>query len=359
MRCAPVASLRITALLVTVLVVACKPGDSNAAAETIATDSAGSTSSTTPSASDAPVATPAPWVPYAIEKQLGAQWCPQGVADEQVPDARVRSSGFLNQPCFGVMPKELIDVFLAIPDKDIFLSAETRAEQARQPQPYLALPGQGARPDLMASVDLLEGITLRSFEGKSATDTVYLVQGPFHCIDNDPHARREGEYLVDSAACKSAQAATRLFKWSSPGVLSDVTAQYLPPPQPTTAEQAVIEPGTLALDLTRLTQVPVMRWNALPRNRNAGAGHDSDEPIALPADIAAKHQLPHGLHFGFVVWDGTRFQSQQRVPRAFWPVPYCDPTRPNPRCEDRDDSTGRYADPFVDEPRTPPARSAS
>lgn len=352
--------IRIASLMLTTLVAACKPANSNAAAEAVTMASEGPTSSASASSPLPPAATSHVWVPYTIEKQMGAQWCPQDAGDGQVPDARVASSGLLNQPCFGLMPPALVQVLLAIPDKDIFLSTETRVEQTRQPQPYLALRGKAERPDLMASVDLLEGITLRSFEGITAAETVYLVQGPFHCIDNDPHAPHEGEYLVETAACKSAQAETHLYEWTSPGVLSDVTRQYLAPPQLTAAEQAAIEPGTLQLDLTRLSQVPVMRWSAQLRNRNPDAGHDSYAPIAIPASIPDDRRLGDALHFGFVTWDGTRFQTLQRVPRALWPIPYCDPNRPNPLCEGNGKATDRYADPFVDEQSTPsPAGSAS
>ncbi len=368
MSCAPVVSRRIAApLMLATLMVACKPAASQdtgpAAAAPVAQPQAMATATDTLPAElaalpQAPSTSPQPWVPYAVEKEMGAQWCPENPNDSQVPSDRARSTGLLHKPCLGLLPQHLAQVLLAIPDKDIFIPGAARVALVREPQAYLALPGRGTRPDFLTTVDFLEGITVRSFEGSSAADTVYLVQGPFRCIDNVADAAPEGAYQLDAAGCKAALADTRVYKWSSNGTLGDVTPHYLPAPQLTPAEQAAVEPGSLQLDLSHLSEMPTLRWTALLKSRNPGGGHDDYEPIAMPADIPAERRLGDALHFGFLTWDGKAFQTQQRVTRAQWPTPHCNAARPDSGCDTDAKATGRYADPFVDE-QAPAARSGS
>ncbi|MGY1459788.1 hypothetical protein ACW5F0_14275 [Luteimonas sp. A534] len=206
-------ALQAVALMLATLMAACKPavprdvpGLVDAAPEGWSAEA----SSNLASLPQVPGTEPNSWVPYAVEKRMGAEWCPEDPDDE-----RGRKSGILNRPCFGLLPRHLAEVLVAIPEGDIFLPVVTRARHALLPQKYLALPGYGERPDFMAVVDILEGITLRSFEGVRPADTVYLVEGPFRCIDNDPVAVAEGEYLLQTTACQAAQADIRLYKWST------------------------------------------------------------------------------------------------------------------------------------------------
>jgi len=368
MPCVPLVPRRIAApLVLAALMAACKPAASQDTAPIATAPAPQAQAPTATSAATAaelaslpqpPATSPQPWAPYAVEKAMGAQWCPEDPNDSTVPSERARSTGLMHKPCLGLLPQHLAQVLLAIPDKDIFIPAAERAALVREPQGYLAIPGNGTRPDFLGTADFLEGITLRSFEGKTTADTVYLVLGPFRCIDDSPDIAAEGSYQLDAAACRSALADTRVYKWSGSGTLSDVTAQYLPAPQLTPAERAAVEPGSLQLDLSHLSQVPALRWTALLRNRNPGGGHDDYEPIAMPADIPADKRLGDALHFGFVTWDGKAFQHHQRLPRAQWPTPHCDAARPSPGCEADAKAAGRYADPFVDE-QAMPARSGS
>ena len=290
---------------------------------------------------------PQSWTPYAIEKSMGAQWCPDDPSDES---GRVRHGG-LNRACVGLLPKHLAEVLVAIPTEQIFLSTAERAAQVRRPQSYLALPGRGGRPDVMASVDMLEGILLRSFEGTNPSDTVYLVVGPFKCIDNDPLVPREGEYLVRTEACRSAHAETRIYKWSTRGELRDVTQDYLVAPAMTPAEQALTAPFAPYLDIEKLDYVPVMRWTILLKDASPpGRADDHDyDPVDMPDWVPDSRRLGSSkLHLGFVVWNGKRFDVVQRVPRAQWPPWRCDPLRPDSACREGG-GLGSDDDPFVDE----------
>jgi hypothetical protein len=294
----------------------------------------------------APPATPDPWIPYAVEKGMGAEWCPEDPSDDS---GRTRYGG-LNRACFGLLPRHLAEVLVAIPTEHIFLPTDVRADQARRPQLYLALPGRGKRPDFMASIDILEGIQVRSFEGTQSSDTVYLVIGPFKCIDNDPLIAREGEYRVETEACKSAHAEPRLYKWSPKGSLRDVTREYLPKPAMTQAEQALTAPFMPYLETTKLGHAPVMRWtiplkDASPTSR--ADAHD-DDPVPMPDWVPETKRLGNGLHLGFVVWNGKSFELRQRAPRALWPLPNCDLLRPDVRCRENDRARVEHQDPFVD-----------
>lgn len=300
--------------------------------------------STLPSA---PPSTPDPWTPYGVEKGMGAQWCPEDPNDDS---GRTRYGG-LNRACLGLLPRHLAEVLVAIPTEHIFLPTDVRAYQARRSQPYLALPGRGKRPDFMASIDILEGIQIRSFEGTQPSDTVYLVIGPFKCIDHDRLIAREGEYLVETEACKAAHAEPRLYRWSRKGSLRDVTREYLPAPAITQAEQALTAPFVPYLETTRLERAPVMRWTIYLKDASPpGRADDHDyDPVPMPDWVPKSRRLGSGLHLGFAVWNGKNFELRQRVPRALWPLPSCDPLRPDVRCRAGNPAQGRTGDPFVDE----------
>lgn len=297
----------------------------------------------------APQNPPQPWRPFAIEKAMGAQWCPQDLGNDQIPNERASSGGLLHQPCLGLLPQHLALVLLAIPVDQIFVPTSQRISLLQEEQGYLAIPGRGTRPDFLATVDFLEGITVRSFEGSSPADTVYLVYGPFRCIDSDPNAAREGEYRLDVAACNTAQADSRLYKWTSSGVLADITGDYLPAPQLTAVERSTIQLEFLQLDMSRLSQVPVMRWTSLLRSTSTDVDHDYYQPAVMPTEVLANRRFGDELHFGFVVWDGRFFQTEQRVPRSLWPMPNCNRLRPDKACDESTASISRHLDPFVDE----------
>jgi len=257
----------------------------------------------------APTQSPRPWVTHAVEKAMQAQWCPDANRDSPPPSERAAGTALLHKPCLGLLPQNLGRVLLAIPESAIHISQQTRTQLLREPQPYLAVKGRSDRPDFITTVDFLEGITLRSFEGTTPADTIYLVEGPFRCIDDAPLVPREGEYVLAAGSCRSALADTRLYKWSS-GALADVTAEYLPAPRLSAAEQAALAPDSLRMDLTQLSQAPVLRWSALLKSRYPGATPDDYTPIDMPAGMSPSRQLDRTLAFDALEWDGVKFSNQ-------------------------------------------------
>lgn len=258
----------------------------------------------------APTQSPRPWVTHAVEKAMQAQWCPDANRDSPPPSERAAGTALLHKPCLGLLPQNLGRVLLAIPESAIHISQQTRSQLLREPQPYLAVKGRSDRPDFITTVDFLEGITLRSFEGTTPADTVYLVEGPFRCIDDAPLVPREGEYVLAAGSCRSALADTRLYKWSSGDALADVTAEYLPAPRLSAAEQAALAPDSLRMDLTQLSQAPVLRWSALLKSRYPGATPGDYTPIDMPGGIFPSRQIGGTLAFDALEWDGVKFANQ-------------------------------------------------
>ena len=293
---------------------------------------------------------PDPWIPYAVEKDMGGTWCPEDPDD----DSGITRYGGLHRACLGLLPQHLADVLVAIPVEHIFIPTHVRAEHAGRPQPYLAVPGRGSAPDFMTNVDILEGIWIRSFEGASPFDTVYLVIGPFDCIDDDPLVAREGEYVLETEACKAAHAERRLYKWVGGGNLRDVTREYLPWPAMTRAEKRITEPFRPNLDGSKLERVPVMRWTINLKDASPpGRADDHDyDAIPMPEWVPESRRLGDRLHLGFAVWNGKRFELRRRVSSDLWPPLYCDPLRPDGRCRVEGAVRGERRDPFVDQERT-------
>ena len=294
-----------------------------------------------------PHKTPTPWVPYAVERSMGAERCSEDPED----DSGMTRLGGVNRACFGLLPRHLAEVLAAIPEEHIFVPLNVRTESARRPQPYAALPGRGAGPDFIANVDILEGILLRSFEGNDPSDSVYLVIGPFNCIDDQPDVAPEGEYVVNVPACRSAHAETRIYKWSSAGRLLDVTQEYLAAPALTSSEQVLTAPFRPYLDTQKLARVPVLRWTINLRDashpgRARDHGHD---PVPMPDWVSDSRRFGDRLHLGFAVWNGRDFERRQRVPASLWPQSFCDPLRPDMRCRKDGQAQDGRQDPFVDE----------
>src|SRR5690606_17932026 len=118
---------------------------------------------------------------------------------------------------------------------------------------------------------------------------VYLVLGPFMCNDNDPAAVWEGEYLVESPACSSARADTRLYRRDASGVLRDVTGTLLPVPEHAGVSRATGQPQ---LELGTLSYAPVLRWTASFTSANG-------DPVPLPASLQAAELADGQAHLGF------------------------------------------------------------
>lgn len=63
----------------------------------------------------------------------------------------------------------------------------------------------------------------------------------------------------------------------------------------------------LALDVSKLQYAPTMRWSVV--------GFDPVTPI--PDDDLRRYG--DWAHFGFVVWNGAKFELRQQVTKSLWP----------------------------------------
>ncbi len=102
------------------------------------------------------------------------------------------------------------------------------------------------------------------------------------------------------------------------------------------------------VDLSRLSEVPVLR---LYVELGDSGGLPRDHPRAFPGGYPGR---VYTVHFGFLVWNGQRFDLRNTVPRALWPCTYDDSAPSGQSCLERD------PDPFVspaDVPATPSATS--
>jgi hypothetical protein len=71
-------------------------------------------------------------------------------------------------------------------------------------------------------------------------------------------------------------------------------------------------PG-VSVDISRLSEVPVLR---LYVELGDGGGLPRDDARAFPGGYPGP---AHTAHFGFLVWNGQRFDLRNSVPRALWP----------------------------------------
>lgn len=89
------------------------------------------------------------------------------------------------------------------------------------------------------------------------------------------------------------------------------------------------------VDLSRLSEVPVLR---LYVELGDSGGLPRDHPRAFPGGYPGR---VYTVHFGFLVWNGQRFDLRNTVPRTLWPCTYDDSAPSGQSCLDRD------PDPFI------------
>lgn len=246
-----------------------------------------------------PDATPSPWVEYAVERGMGAE-CNEG------PFAGSMRTSYLTQPaCRGPMPRHLAEVLLQLPANGLFLSMQQRLDAVSKPVVYRAVAGVGRRPDFLAEN---HPWAIRSFEGLTEADTVFWLEGPTRCSDDN---RGETRY-EPVPECERPYRQVALFRRTVEGTLVDVTESV-------GFDQPVLEAADAKLvndhtgsgpspDVWNLQRVPVLRWTS-------ELDPDNPAPIGHPRSF----QFGHRLHFGFDVWDGTRFVRREKVSRDQWP----------------------------------------
>lgn len=267
---------------------------------------------------------PDPWRPYVAELQMGAERCP-GVQHDR--EGEVGFAG-LHRPCFGLMPRALAEVVRDIPVAEIHLPAEVRTRYLRKPQHYLALPGFGRQPDFMVHVEAGgTSFVIRSFEAKVPGDTVYFVEGPYTCMDEEARNRLEfdgGYDELEAGNCPLTFRDHRLYRRREDGTLQDVTGLLLPKPVIPRKERHKFDAGSPRLDSSRLSRAPTLRWRASP---------SGDEPF--PASEPRRYEGVEAFraHFGFLVWNGKDFDSRERVSDSLWPRYKCSVSRPDFNCD--------------------------
>jgi hypothetical protein len=221
------------------------------------------------------------------------------------------------------------------------------------------VPGRGAAPDRYsrASVEGF-GVLLRSFEGASAKETVYLLQFDADLGDcSELSAWLGPQDRVGRRFCRNGEdggnariqpkGATRFgfaaYRLDAQGRPKNVTKQvfpqdpYLRLPENERAgihDEAGLSAGAW-VDRSRLSEVPVLR---LYLEYGDGYGLPRSHPRAFSGGYPGETVLK--AHLGFLVWNGQRFELRENVPRALWPCTYdetlsargrsCDPADPDP-----------------------------
>lgn len=259
----------------------------------------------------------------AIERQLGAR-CPNDLA------ARLASQdNLLVGACQGVMPAHLANALKAIPEQQLLLPRAARERQLSQKAWFKAVPGYGVRPDFIA---VQNGLWVRSFEGADASTTVYLVSGPFTCVDGRYPDENAGKTMrLSTGSCREALVEQRVYQVTAGAAPQDITAQVMPA-QPLLSDadkkRYGVEGTGVQLDPGKLQYGPALRWYA----------DVSTEGKAEPRTYGEWGRL----HLGFLVWTGERFESRDTVPRGLWA---CDPVAPGDAACSGYADAGR--DPFV------------
>ena len=259
----------------------------------------------------------------AIERQLGAR-CPNDLA------ARLASQdNLLVGACQGVMPSHLANALKAIPEQQLLLPRAARERQLGQKAWFKAVPGYGVRPDFIA---VQNGLWVRSFEGADASTTVYLVSGPFTCVDGRYPDGNAGKTMrLSTGSCREALVEQRVYQVTAGGAPQDITAQVMPA-QPLLSDadkkRYGVEGTGVQLDPGKLQYGPALRWYA----------DVSTEGKAEPRTYGEWGRL----HLGFLVWTGERFEPRDTVPRGLWA---CDPVAPGDAACSGYADAGR--DPFV------------
>lgn len=259
----------------------------------------------------------------AIERQLGAR-CPNDLA------ARLATQdNLLIGACQGTLPAHLANVLKAIPEQQLLLPRAVRERQVSQKAWFKAVPGYGLRPDFLA---VQNGIWVRSFEGADAATTVYLVSGPFTCVDGRHPESIAGETMrLSTGSCREALVQERVYQVTAGAAPQDITAQVMPA-QPLVSDgdrkRYGVEATSVKLDAGKLQFGPALRWYA----------DVSAEGKGEPRTYGEWGRL----HLGFLVWNGERFETRDTVPRSLWT---CDPVAPG------DTACSGYADagrdPFI------------
>lgn len=255
-------------------------------------------------------AAPRPWVPFKVERELGAV-CVDRDQSHGASPAQILQDAY----CRGPAPEHMARALLAIPHDALAESPDTRLADLRSAI-YLAAPGLGHRPDftLVAGV-----VTVRSFESPDPQKTVYLVW-PVKCDASGAS--------MDCRAGKGRKA----YRLGADGMAHDVSVEVLPRDPQLSAEDRARQQSHGGSELflfdDKLPYAATMRWLM---------EFDPDQPLAADDPRRAGGYA----HFGFVRWTGERFERVDRVTRSQWPCRQV--LSGEPECSDYpDDAEDRF-----------------
>lgn len=256
---------------------------------------------------------------FAIEKAMGASCRHPG------SDGVVEELPFEDANCSGRPPAHLLAFIRHIP-----VGGSLRQRTEEEQQYYKAIPGLGKRPDFLVDYGLA-GFWVRSFEGADPDTTVYLVHGPVcDYEEKGSHCLSESEELRN----------IRLYRTHKGGAPQDVTDELLPPvPTMTRAEKrrygiylrpkGLARDGDIKLDISRITYVPVLRWTIRPAHDEREDFYhppksipDTDPRVYKEYYRTDLHNSDNNVHYGFLVWNGERFELREKVPADLWPCRY-------------------------------------
>ncbi|MBD9478396.1 hypothetical protein [Pseudoxanthomonas sp. PXM02] len=274
-----------------------------------------------PEAPDAPAV-----VNFVEERAMGADCGPAAITDAPLED----------MACSGHLPEYFASFLRNIPNGHPFLSGHEKNQLSHSKHSFKLVEGLGARPDILVVIHHYRPFWIRSFEGPDPDVTVYLAYGP-ECAAplpgsgrlSEPECRPEGAYLRDFT----------LYRVDKGGVPKDVTAELAPPAPRLAGDEGrrygryvratgdAVD-GDIQLDISRLAYVPALRWVLRPvqEGEYTPPGMPSSDARAFKDDYWGTGNV---AHFGFLVWNGRRMASRERVPSALWPcrssgLPTCD-----------------------------------
>ncbi len=230
-----------------------------------------------------------PWAPLELERSLGATCVDRDHNHGGSPASMLLEDDY----CRGPAPRHMARAWLAIP-ADVLGVPQQEKISALHDTVYLAAPGYGSRADFTVVVGKS---FIRSFESPDPAKTVYVVW-PAKCSEGD-----------GSMECNAGRG-HKAFRIDADGRAHDVSAEVFPrDPVLDAADLARQEAhggSELALIHDKLPYAPTMRWLM---------EFDPDQPLASGDPRRAGAYA----HFGFVHWNGTRFERVQRISRVQWP----------------------------------------
>lgn len=229
-----------------------------------------------------------PWAPLELERSLGATCVDYAHNNGGSPTLLLHEDY-----CRGPAPRHMARAWLAIPADVLGVPRQERISTLHHAV-YLAAPSYGTRADFTV---VIGDSFIRSFESPDPAQTVYLVW-PATCSEGD-----------GSMECNAGRG-RRAFRIGADGRAHDVSAEVFPPDPVLDAADLARQDAHGGSDMfllsSKLAYVPTMRWLM---------EFDPDQPLASDDPRRARAFA----HFGFVHWNGTRFELVQRISRMQWP----------------------------------------